>query len=69
MNWTTSGAARMIVPRSADFEKYKYLTEAEIKMLFVTPATYYFVNSDGYVSLSIKTDLSDYTPGNVATIG
>lgn len=49
-----------------DVAKWKYLAEADLKQLFKTPATDFYVRSDGFASLSIKGDLTDITVAQIA---
>lgn len=57
------------VPTSATFEKWKYLAEADIKQLFATPASDFYVKSDGYCNLAIKGDLGpDLTTVSTAVV-
>lgn len=45
---------------------WKYPAEADVKAIFKTPATNFYVRQDGYVSLNIKGKQVDYTVGNFA---
>lgn len=49
-----------------DSDNWKYISEADAKQLFKTPASAFYVKSDGYVSLSIKGKQIDYTMQSTA---
>lgn len=54
------------LPTGDNADRYKYPSEAMVKSLFVTPASAYWVRSDGYASMGIQGKQIDYTVGNIA---